>query len=253
MNSLPRGDCAEAVAAAALAGSAAAAGHRACPPGVVAVVAPESAEPAREPAKQRILKGPAWYANARYFRLRPSSAMRQLMLSSPSTTPALALSIAAADDRPEVLKACAASAACPPCLLAVLAHHADWATRRTAAASEACPPSMLEQLTRDDRHEVRLEAAANPATPARAMRRLAQRLPPPTVWHLETLLALASNRACPPDVLERLSHSGDRKLLSRVMHHPACPTPILERFVSVAPWPAARDFAESILATRSAA
>ena len=252
MNSLPRGDCAEA-AAAALADNAAAAGHRACPPGVVAVVASESAEPAREPAKQRILKGPAWYANARYFGLRPSSAMRQLMLSSPSTTPALALGIAATDDRPEVLKACAASAACPPCLLAVLSHHADWATRRTAAASEACPPSMLEHLTRDDRHEVRLEAAANPATPARAMRRLAQRLPPPTVWHLETLLALASNRACPPDVLERLSHSGDRKLLSRVMHHPACPAPILERFASAPPWPAARCFAESILVTRSAA
>ena len=98
-------------------------------------------------------------------RASPSSAMRQLMLSSPSTTPALALGIAAADDRPEVLKACAASAACPPCLLGMLAHHADWATRRAAAASEACPPSMLEHLTRDNQHEVRIEAAANPATP----------------------------------------------------------------------------------------
>ena len=147
---LRRGRCAELATAAAVTGNAAAARHQACPPGVTALVASEGTGAARDTATLSVLSGPAWFANSRYFAIRPSSAQRQSCVSGPAAAPALITAIAAADDRSDVLAACAASPACPPCLLGMLAGHPDRATREAAAANPACPPFVLACLARVD-------------------------------------------------------------------------------------------------------
>ena len=244
-----RGRCAAAAAAAAadsnrpLNQREAAAAHRVMPPSALRVlgsarVAAQGSGPAAWPARtdrfaraaepsakltagvpaaplRRVVSEPWYLHHSRLSSVAASAACPPLVLAS----------LLAGHGYVAVAHAAAAHPACPAYALARLADHPDAAVAGCVIANN-CPPAAMAA----SRHWAVKTAVAETTTSAVLLARLGGDSDP------KVLEAVACNSACPPDVLERLSRAAHTEVRSAVAERSDTVPLILQRLAADPYW-----------------
>ena len=239
-----RGRCGQLAASLATppdsAGAAAAAKHRACPPGAVraakAQAAGTSAWTARhvtrsvtkagsvtwspEPGLPRSVAARLVLAQQRPH--KPSVSLAQLA-DHKSCPPAILVSLS--DTGSSVAARLASSAACAQAAMSGLARSHD-RVRAAVARNDKCPSFVVEALAGDDDRMVREQAAANRSCPPGLLDRLC------ADEDASVRERVAANRASRPEVLDRLASDLDAFVARRAVSNPSCPAGVLQRCLS---------------------
>ena len=255
-----RGRCGQLAASLATspnsAGAAAAAKHRACPPGAVRAAEAQSAGTSGWTARQmsRVVSrsgSETWSPEpglprrvaARLALQRPHKPNVSLaqLADHKSCPPAILVSLSGTD--PPVATRLASSMACPPAAMSGFACSHDNVLRAAAARNDRCPSVVIEALAADDDRMVRAQAAANRSCPPGLLDRLC------ADEDASVRERVAANPASRPEALDRLASDLDAFVARHAVSNPSCPTGVLQRCVSD-PRPEVHQEARSALGRR---
>ena len=111
-----------------------------------------------------------------------------------------------------------------PAVVSVLAGDSNDFVREAVAYNSNCGPEVLVRLASDSAADVAVAALTNPSCPEQTLRQACGEN-----LDGEHRGGVASNPACPPDLIERLVEDPERVVAYWVVANPACPPELVER------------------------
>ena len=111
-----------------------------------------------------------------------------------------------------------------PAVVSVLAGDSNDLVREAVADNPNCGPEVLSRLASDSAADVAVAALMNPSCPEQTLRQACG-----DNFDGEHRRGVATNPACPPDLIERLVEDPERVVACCVVANPACPPELVER------------------------